>query len=80
MGPGMVDLGTGIVPLPAHPSSHPGYTPSLPGYTAVMHEAGISGLNSAVGLKSVEQLTLDGHFSDIRTITEVYNLYRIDNR
>ena len=34
-------------------------------------------LNVVVGLKSVAQLTLGAHFSDIRTITEVYNLVRI---
>ena len=31
----------------------------------------------AVGLKSVVQLSLDDHFSDIRDLTEVYNLVRI---
>ena len=33
-----------------------------------------------VGLKSVAQLTLSPDFSDIRTITEVYNLAEADNR
>ena len=32
------------------------------------------GLNSAVGLKSVHQLTLDARFSGFRGMTEVYNL------
>ena len=31
----------------------------------------------AVGLISVGQLSLDEHFSDIRGMTEVYNLLRI---
>ena len=32
------------------------------------------GVNKAVGLKSVGQLTLDVHFSGFRGMTEVYNL------
>ena len=32
------------------------------------------GLNIAVGLKSVDQLTLDVHFSGFLGMTEVYNL------
>ena len=32
-----------------------------------------------VGLISVEQLTLDAQISDIRGMTEVYNLVRIRN-
>ena len=39
-----------------------------------MHEAGISASNMAVGLKSVEQLTLGAGFSGFPGITEVYNL------
>ena len=35
--------------------------------------------NSAVGLKSVDQLTLDGQISDIRGMTEVYNLRITEN-
>ena len=31
-----------------------------------------------VGLIYVDQLSLDGHFSDNGTMTEVYNLVRID--
>ena len=38
------------------------------------------GANSAVGLKSVDQLTLGLRFSDIRGMTEVYNLSEIGNR
>ena len=33
--------------------------------------------NSAVGLISVDQLSLSAHFSDIRELTEVYNLSEI---
>ena len=36
------------------------------------------GLNMVVGLKSVSQLSLGAHFSDIQGITEVYNLSKID--
>ena len=32
------------------------------------------GVNMVVGLKSVGQLSLDVHFSDIRGMTEVYNV------
>ena len=32
-----------------------------------------------MGLKSVEQLTLDGLFSGFRGITEVYNLVELGN-
>ena len=45
-----------------------------------VHRGQSGGVNSAVGLKSVAQLTLWVHFSDLRTITEVYNLLEIGNR
>ena len=74
----------GIVPLqPPQSSTTPG-TP-LPPHIAgpgmqqcrtVMYP----GLNSAVGLISVQQLTLGTHFSDLRDMTEVYNLVRIGDR
>ena len=35
--------------------------------------------NSAVGLKSVAQLTLSVHFSENQGMTEVYNLVKADN-
>ena len=35
--------------------------------------------NMAVGLISVDQLSLDARFSDIRGITEVYNLLILGN-
>ena len=42
----------------------------------------VPAVNSAVGLKSVRQLTLGAHISDITGMTEVYNLVetgRINN-
>ena len=70
-GPG---LGTGIAPLRTHPRPHyPGYTlPPVPAATVAYSM--YSGLECGVGLKSVDQLTLDARISDIEGITEVYNL------
>ena len=68
--------------LPTVPH-HPGYTPALhPGHgsTGVRCTVHVRGLNMAVGLRSVDQLTLRSHFSRLRGMTEVYNLVRIDNR
>ena len=74
----------GSTPSQDHPRPHhPGYT-SPP--TAVRHRYTecspqlVPRTNSAVGLKSVEQLSLCPLFSDLRTMTEVYNLVRIGNR
>ena len=39
----------------------------------------VGGANSAVGLKSVRQLSLCGHFSGFRVMTEVYNLLEAGN-
>ena len=71
---GLVWQGTGIaLPTP------PGYTPPrvhpCTTVTAV-HGPGMqsAGANSAVGLKSVHQLSLCGHFSGFSLMTEVYNL------
>ena len=72
--PGTVWLGTGIAlpatlpaPLPrVHPSPTYPSTPASPG----PHRQ----YQGAVGLKSVAQLTLGPQISDIRGITEVYNL------
>ena len=67
-------LGTGIAPLRTHPApTHPG-TPPLPLPAATVAYSVYSGQECGVGLKSVAQLTLDTQISDIRTITEVYNL------
>ena len=80
----VLGLGTGIALPGTHPARttpgtppHPGYTPA-PTVTAV-HGPGMQsrGSNMVVGLKSVEQLTLDLHFSGSLTITEVHNLSKI---
>ena len=69
---------------PSHPPGphHPGYTP--PSRTpehqvryGVRCSAG--GVNSAVGLKSVDRLSLDVHISGFQGMTEVYNLVRIED-
>ena len=66
------------IPLPAPPRVHP--SPTDPGWLTAL--VGCSGtvprLNIAVGLISVGQLSLSGHFSGLTGITEVYNLVRID--
>ena len=81
MGPGgWVLVGTGIAlpaTLPATiPRVHPSPYPRLP----VRRAGPDMQLKVAVGLKSVDQLTLSPVFSDIRGMTEVYNLKRIDIR
>ena len=78
MGPGMVPgRGAGIA-LPTPPShTHPGYTSPLPRTHADTLPGYTRQSNMAVGLKSVVQLTLGDHISDIGTITEVYNLSNI---
>ena len=76
--------GTGWVPGIA-PPGHP--SPPLPRvhlpparYTVCMKRVLYPEYNMVVGLKSVEQLTLSVQFSDIRPMTEVYNLVKIGNR
>ena len=71
----------GIVPLPAPQSyHHPGYTPPhhmlTPGLITVPH-VHVPEVNSAVGLKSVDQVSLSLHFSGFQGFTEVYNLVEI---
>ena len=57
---------TPVLPTPGTP---------LPTVTAVRGPGTATrGLNEVVGLKSVAQLTLDGHFSGFQGITEGYNL------
>ena len=78
MGPGTgTGWGTGIA-LPGPPMlHHPGYTPPHHcryGYTLPGH---VSQVNSAVGLRSVGQLTLGAQISGFRGMTEVYNLVEI---
>ena len=75
MGPGRVLGGYRVVPLPDHPSSPPPRVhPPHRHPTLATRRAAAAGLNSAVGLRSVAQLTLVGHFSGSRGMTEVYNL------
>ena len=71
----MVLVGTRYSTPPSPPRyPHPGYTPPCR-YSVIIRYTGQCGQsNSAVGLKSVGQLTLRVHFSDFRGITEVYNL------
>ena len=61
--------------LPAIP--HPGYTPAPPAvrhrYTECSPQCP-AGLKEAVGLKSVDQLSLCTLFSGFEGMTEVYNL------
>ena len=70
-------------PGPPQSSTTPG-TPPLPHLGTPWHvtvpRGHVPAKNSAVGLKSVAQLTLSTLFSDIRGITEVYNLLEIHNR
>ena len=71
----------GIVPLqdppryttPGTPLPHPLVTMSAATAPARCY----GGVNMAVGLRSVAQLTLGVHFSRFEGITEVYNLLRI---
>ena len=73
------------IALPAHPASpHTPGTPLPPGYTSeqVLYTAGwvravYSQLYMAVGLKSVDQLTLRRVFSGFQVMTEVYNLVEV---
>ena len=69
-------------PGPTLAIPHPGYTPALP---AVRHRytecspRTVSGANSAVGLKSVDQLSSYVLFSGFEGMTEVYNLTTAGN-
>ena len=73
-------VGTGIAlpgTHPPYPGPHyPGYTPPptapVPGTAPGLHR----GVQQAVGLRSVAQLTLSAQISEIRGITEVYNLVK----
>ena len=74
MGPGTVWVGTRYSP----PRTHPVHTPGTPSPGTQQHGEQLPGtswtLNSAVGLKSVDQLPLSTRFSGFQGITEVYNL------
>ena len=76
MGPGRVWLGTGYSPPTTHPPyPYPGYTPSTPWLGVTVMAGSVQRVEEVVGLRSVAQLTLDAHFSVLRTMTEVYNLF-----
>ena len=63
-------------PDPTRPH-YPGYT-LPPGYRYMVYGySRAAQRNSAVGLISVAQLSLVGHFSGFQYMTEVYNLLRI---
>ena len=67
-------LGTGIALPPTHRPPHPGYTPPA-SRCYVCCSAGHAGqVKVVVGLRSVDQLTLDDEISGFRGITEGYNL------
>ena len=66
--------------LQAHPGPHP--TPGTPPPTrtaSAVPGTALTQTNSAVGLRSVAQLSLGTQISDNRTITEVYNLLELGN-
>ena len=71
-------MGTGIALPTTHPVPTQSHTPGTPLPAPAVRSqcaAGSAGQrNSAVGLKSVEQLTLRLHFSGFQGMTEVYNL------
>ena len=85
-GPGGSVGSTRYSTLPYPPSPHyPGYTPATPSSAALLAtppHGHVPDLNIAVGLKSVDQLSLSVHISRFGTITEGYNLLitgRINN-
>ena len=71
----------GIVPLQDHPARTTPGTPPLPARHPVLMRAvtavPYTRLNSAMGLKSVQQLTLSDQISGFQGLTEVYNLINI---
>ena len=66
---------------PPQSSHHPGYTPPAHAGPGMLQRCAVrcGQTNSAVGLRSVGQLSLYVHFSDIRGMTEVYNLIKLGN-
>ena len=56
---------------------HPGYTPGPACYTPGTPRGHHMWDNQAMGLKSVEQLSLSAQISETEGMTEVYNLLRI---
>ena len=83
MGPGtgLVGYRYSTLPVPTQPPlpTTPGTPPPATRCTAV-HARGQSGrVNMAVGLISVEQLSLEAQISDISLMTEVYNVAEAGN-
>ena len=71
--PGIAPPGPPHIPIP-------GYTLPMPALASRRVAAPWHAKYMAVGLISVGQLTLRALFLDLRTITEVYNLVRIEDR
>ena len=68
---GGLGLGTGIA-LPALPLvPYPGYTPPVPAGATSAAQRAVRPEEYGHGLRSVDQLSLDGHFSRSRGMTEV---------
>ena len=81
MGPGgWLGLGTGIAPPGTTQLPLPRVHPSHHGLHGRRCARSAVPANMVVGLISVAQLTLSVQISDIRVMTEVYNLVRIRNR
>ena len=79
-GPGRVSGWVPGIALPTPPSRPIPRVHLPPPHSALATGAAqYPGLNSAVGLISVEQLTLGTHFSGSRGMTEVYNLVEVGN-
>ena len=77
-------MGTGIALPGTHPASPSPTTPGTPSpYRTPEHQVRYGGavtyggVNSAVGLKSVGQLSLSVQISGFHKMTEVYNLVEI---
>ena len=73
-------VGTGMHPSTHPPGPHTPGTPPRPATPAVRSSRAVMLLKEAVGLKSVAQLSLSDHFSDLRGFTEVHNLVKVGNR
>ena len=74
-GPGYRYSPPGQLPSP----TTPGTPLPAPGAPVLPYTRPSRGVKEAVGLKSVHQLSLYAQISDIRDMTELYNLLRIDN-
>ena len=72
---------TRVVPLPVPTSPIPRVHPSPARHyrvrTLPLPHGHDGGVNMAVGLRSVGQLSLDAHISGLRGMTEVYNVINI---